>query len=104
MLTLIYIGADMDVTYSGARIASTDAYLNTGTCTYALKTSSGAAVSGGTGTLSYVASSDGDYAGVIDTIVTAALTEGSNYLLDITFVDGAYNDFRRIRLRAVYRS
>ena len=98
-MNLLYISADMTVTYNDATADSTA--LTTGTCTYALKTADGTAVSIGTGTLTH--SSAGDYAGVIESTVTATLTENALYRLEITFVQGAYNDFRRLLCKAVYR-
>jgi hypothetical protein len=100
-ISALFIGADMNVSYSGASIASTGAYLNSGTCTYVLRDEDGATV--GTGTLPYVAASDGEYAGVIQSTVTATLDEDAAYTLTITFVSGSYNDERDIPLRAAYR-
>lgn len=99
---LLFINSDMDLQYGGARPArNPTVYLNAGTCTYAVKTTAEVAV--GTGTLPYVADSDGDYYGVIDAAITALLTNGSPYYVDITFVEGTYNDSRRIRAVAMYR-
>ena len=101
-VTIIRIGADHDVSYLGA--ADRDGnYQNSGTCTYALKDADGNAVSGGTGTLSYVAASNGNYLGVIESTVTATLTAGATYYLEITFSKSTLNDFRRLRCRAEYR-
>ena len=97
----IFIGADFDLGYEGAQAALSEAYLNSGTCTYQLKSSAGTVV--GSGTLSYVAASDGNYRGTIESTVTATLTEDSLYYLEITFADSGYNDFRRFQLRAAYR-
>ncbi len=96
----LWIAADHDVFYSDARNAA-GAYLNSGTCTWELLDSASASVA--TGTLSYVAASDGDYEGTIPSTVTDDLTEDSLYYLEITFQDGAYDDFRRLQLRAAYR-
>jgi hypothetical protein len=102
-ISALIIGADMDVGYTGASNARSGAYFNAGTCTYALKSATGTSL--GTGTLSYVAASDGDYYGTIESTVTAALTEDTPYFLEITFASGTgYEDFRRIPLRAAYRT
>jgi hypothetical protein len=98
----LFIGADMNVYYDGASVASTGSYLNAGTCTYALKNAAGTSV--GTGTLSYVASSNGNYRGTIESTVTANLSEDAEYFLEITFAETPYNDFRRIAMRAAYRT
>ncbi len=103
MANFIYINCDMDVGYSGANLESTGAYLNAGTCTYALKTNAGVLVPGGTGTLDYVAASNGNYLGTIDSTITALLSEGSTYRLEITFVQANANDFRRDYYQAAYR-
>ena len=101
MILPIYIGSDHDVTYEGAYGGG--GYLNSATVTFALKDSAGTTVSGGTGTLSYVAASSGNYAGVIQSSVTSLLTNRANYTLEITFVQSAFDDFRRLPLRACYR-
>lgn len=101
-ISALFIGADMDVFYSGASVASTGAYLNAGTCTYVLTDSAGATV--GTGTLAYVAASNGDYAGTIESTVTALLDEDEQCELTITFVQSGYNDSRVIPMRAAYRT
>lgn len=59
-------------------------YINDATITYAVKDSAGATVSGGTGTLSYVTGSNGDYKGTIPDSVTSLLTENALYDVVIT--------------------
>lgn len=103
MTEYIPIGGDCDVTYDGAQPRTGGSYLNSGTCTYALKDADGNAVASGTGTLSYVAASDGNYLGVIDAAVTATLTPDAWYYVEITFSQGGYNDFRRLKRQARYR-
>lgn len=101
MATAIYIAADRTVTYSGASAGGS--YLNSATVTYSLKDATLTTVSGGTGTLSYVAASNGNYSGTIESTVTSTLTAGEKYYLDITLVSGSYDDFRRLELYAEYR-
>ncbi|TXH99564.1 MAG: hypothetical protein E6Q76_19645 [Rhizobium sp.] len=104
---MLYIGEDMTVTWSGA--SGTDGsdgsteYLNAATVTYAIKTVAGASVSGGTGSLSYIAGSNGDYIGVIESTVTAGLTPGARYIIEYTLVEDPYRGFRRVAETAVLR-
>lgn len=106
MLYLKY-GADEYLKYFGASDSADDSYLNSGTCTYAIYENSngslGTAVSGGTGTLSYIASSNGNYRGIIDAAVTGAMTVGAYYWIVITFVQGNYNDQRTLAAQCVRR-
>lgn len=97
----LFIGDDLDLGYTGAKNARTGAFLNSGTCTYTLKDSEGATID--SGSLDYVAASDGDYYGVIESSVTGDLEDGGEYFLTITFASGAMNDERRLALFGVYR-
>jgi hypothetical protein len=97
----IFINADNEVSWTGA--TANGSYLNSATVTYALKTITGATVSGGTGTLSYVAASNGNYLGTIESTVTTLLTEGTVYLLQITLSQSSYNDFRQLEVVGTYR-
>lgn len=97
----LFIGSDMDVEYTGAQNRDGD-FLNSGTCTWQLFTAAGVSVA--TGTLTYDTGSDGDYYGVIESTVTATLTADAAYYTFITFVQGAYNDSRKINSRAAYRT
>lgn len=102
------VGSDLNVTWDGAT-APAGTYLNAATVTYALTLADGAtqatctAVAGGTGTLSYVAASNGNYLGVIESTVSALLAAGTLYYIWLTFVQGAYNDLRRVEAYAQYR-
>ena len=97
----IHIGADENVTLTG--MTGGGAYLNSASvATWSLKlASTGAEVA--SGNLSYVASSNGNYLGVIPSSVTATLTEDARYWIDITFRQGDYDDRRRLVRRAAYR-
>ena len=99
----IYLSADHYVEYLDARDSADDTALNSATCTYALTTAAGVAVSGGTGTLTYVAASSGNYRGTIESTVTATLTAGSRYKVVITFSQGLYQDSRTLWYRAGVR-
>lgn len=106
----LYIYEDLYVEFLNTRDSADDSYLNSGTCTYtlyAVTTVSGAevetAVSSGTGTLSYVAASNGIYRGTIESTITATLTVGAKYRVRIVFVQGAYNSRRKLDYRAMER-
>lgn len=100
-MSIIYISSDHTVTLTG--LSGGGSYLNAATVTYALKDLAGTTVSGGTGTLSYTAASNGNYTGIIDATVTALLTDGGMYYVHATIVEGGYNDFRKLMLIAKYR-
>ncbi len=97
----LWIGVDFDLGYTAATAALTGEPLNSGTCTYVLKDSAGETV--GSGALAYVAASDGDYYGTIESAVTTTLEDGAEYVLTINFVQGGYNDRRVLNLFAAYR-
>ncbi len=97
----LWIGVDFDLGFTGATAALTGAPLNSGTCTYVLKDSDGATI--GSGVLTYVAASAGDYYGTIESTVTTTLEDGAEYVLTISFVQGGYNDRRVLNLFAAYR-
>jgi hypothetical protein len=97
----IYISADHYVRYYGAQDSADDSYLNSGTCTFVLYNAAGASVT--SGTCSYVASSNGNYRGVIESTTTSGLTVGAKYRIVITFVQGLCNDSRTLWFRAKHR-
>lgn len=101
-VSALFIGADVDIKYEGAVPENGGAYLNAGTCTWVLKNASGATV--GSGSLAYVASSNGNYLGTIQSTTTSTLTVDDPYTLTITFSQGDYNDQRTIPMRAAYRT
>ena len=83
------------------RKASDETYVNSGlTMTFAIKDSAEATVTNGTGSLSYIAASNGRYEGTIPSNV--GLTVGqSGAHIEIT-VTGTVSDFRRIPLDVIY--
>jgi hypothetical protein len=87
MASSIFISADATLSYSTA--TGGGSALTTGTCTYAIKDSTGATVAGGTGTLSHTSA--------------ALLSQKQFYFIEITFAQSPYNDFRRIQYLADYR-
>lgn len=102
MFEVIYIAADNEVFLEGMEADGTE--LNAGTATWSLKdATTGTEVTSGNGSLTYVASSDGDYVGVIPSSVTEDLVEGRLYWIDITFAEDGDDDFRRLKRVARYR-
>lgn len=107
MANVIYIGEDLTLTFTGASVTvqGSTSYLNSATVTYAVKDATGTAVSGATGTLTYVAASNGNYEGTLESSVTtpANFTEGGTYIVEYTLSQSTYNGFRRMVCRAAYR-
>ncbi len=101
MADTITLNSDKTLELSGARDAATGSFLNAATVTYGLYTSAGVLVPSGTGTLTYVAASDGNYRGVIESTVTSTLTTGQAYYALITLVQSAYDFQTRIDFQAV---
>lgn len=99
--TPLYIGADHTLTLTGMSDGAN--YLNAATTkSWSLKlASTGAEVA--SGSLAYVAASNGNYSGELPSTETADLTEDTEYWIDITFVEGSFNDFRRLVRVAKYR-
>lgn len=103
MITALYIGAAMDLNYSGAEFAQSGAIINNGNCTWELADAGGTVI--GSGSLVYVAASDGDYYGQMPASVTSVLTLDAPYTLTILFsVSGTEGDERVLSLRAAYRT
>lgn len=94
------VGADWTLQVSDLRDAATGSYLNSATVTYVLYTGAGAAVSGGTGTLTYVSASNGTYRGTVESTVTSTLTAGAYYAL-VTVVQSGYDGLIRLDINAV---
>jgi hypothetical protein len=78
-------------------------YLNSATVTYAVKTVTGTTLTGGTGSFSYTAASNGDYTATIESTVTTLMTPGATYVCEVTISSGSYNDKRYLRRTAQKR-
>lgn len=106
MADVLYIAEDFKISLTGLSY-TTDAgvvtYLNAATVTYALKSAAGTTVTGGTGSLSYIAASNGNYTATGDKAVSVLLSEGAKYFLEVTAAEGGRDGFRRLELRAEYR-
>lgn len=102
-MSILYIGNDRYITLSGLNDAADNSYLNSATVTYAIYEANGTAVSGGTGTLSYISASNGNYRGIIDAAITATLTAEAAYYIAITATQGNYDGLFRIDCTARIR-
>ena len=101
MADVYFINCDMTESLTG--LSAGGGYLNSATVTYAVKDASGATLSGGTGSYSYTAASNGNYTATIESTVTALMTPGHTYVCEVTITSGSYNDKRYLRRKAVYR-
>lgn len=101
MLAVIAIGSDNIVRLDKLKDASADAYVNSATVTFTLKDSAGGVVQGPTA-MSYIASSDGRYEGLIQDTLT--LTENAAYTLEVTATQGSTVLLRKVSAIAKYRS
>ena len=84
-LEVKYIGSDVLARLSGLKDSSTGGWVNTATVTGQVKDQAGANV-GGAITFSYLASSNGNYEGLLPDDL--GLTEHVNYVLEVTADDG----------------
>ncbi len=82
-----------------------DYYLNSATVTYGIYLQgSGTPISGGTGTLTYVTGSNGNYEGVVNSTVVSPTNVSEGYVYEVkgTLVQGNYNRVWKIYETAVY--
>lgn len=93
----ILLESDNSIRLTGAKDEDTGAFLNSATVTYSIcPQGSTTPITGGTGMLSYLPGSDGNYLGVVNgAIVTPGLTngvvEGALYNVKLTLVQGNYD-------------
>jgi hypothetical protein len=99
-LEVLAINSDNLVRLDGLTNASTGAYINNATVTYALLDPTGATLA--SGTLSFVAASNGRYEGTINH--TVSLTLNAFYTLQISAVGGGFQIYRQCQCIAKYRS
>lgn len=105
----LYIGQDNRVVWgdravpnSGLYDTNLERFVNDATVTFQLKDSGGSNVSGGSGTMSYIAGSKGLYEGVLEDAVS--LTADATYYLEITAsASGDRVGFRRLTYTAQYQ-
>jgi hypothetical protein len=98
---ILYITNDNTIEIPALTDATDESAITSATtASFALKDDTGAAVSGGTGTLSHDAA--GRWLGnLADTV---SLTNNDNYILEVTMVATAGKGFWRIPCKAQYRS
>jgi hypothetical protein len=97
----IVFWGDRDVPESGLYDNSQRCFVNDATVTFQLKNSAGTAVSGGSGTCTYVTGSQGCYEGVLEDGVS--LTENAVYYLEVTATGSSDRiGFRRMQYAAIY--
>lgn len=75
--------------------------LNAATVSYALKNAAGTTI--GSGSLAYLAATDGDYSATVPASTTALLVEGQLYTFFVTITQGGYTDHRSLNVRAYLR-
>lgn len=85
----IPIGGDYYALLSGAQDSGDGSFLNSATVTFALYTAAGVAVPGASGTASYVAASNGNYRGTIESTATVTLTVGARYQIRFVLTQGS---------------
>lgn len=102
MASPLYIGEDHYVRFFGANDSADSSYLNSATVTFTLKTTADVTVSGPT-PMDYIAASNGNYRGILDSAVTSGLTLDAGYYLYIDFDQGNYEGKRRLTCVASYR-
>lgn len=93
--TKLTIGDDNLIRFDKVRLASDGSYINSGSGTWELFDTDGT-TSLGSGSFSYVASSNGRWHGTIPSTITEDLVEGSIYKLVIDFDNGSGADAHRV--------
>jgi hypothetical protein len=97
----LYVGSDNLVEWDGLLDNLTEEYINDATIAFVLKPAAGGS-NVASGSLDYVADSDGLYRGTIEE--DTSLTVGTKYALEVTATaSGDRVDFRRIEYTARYR-
>lgn len=98
--SIVYWG-DRDAPGSGLYDNNLRSFVNDATVAFVLKNSAGSAVSGASGSMTYVTGTQGVYEGVLEDGVS--LTDGSTYYLEITATGSSDRiGFRRFGFTAQY--
>lgn len=105
---VFYINEDSKIVITGLSYttdAGVETSLNAATITYTIKSAISPfdTVTGGTGTLSKVSGVDGKYIATVDKAVTALMTEGQQYIVDVPIAEGGRDGYRRVIIPAQYR-
>ena len=99
----IFINSSNTVKLSSLYDLVSAGYENAATVTFTLRDQYEAVVSGAEDvSMPYVASSDGNYRGTLPSGVTADLTEGAEYYLDVAVVKGSKRHTKRVVCVAKY--
>ena len=98
----VTIGNDELVWWKGAINEQSGNYLNSATVTASLYTSAGVLVPSSAVTLAYVAASNGNYNGILESAVTATLTDGAYYTWKADLVQGGIVGHREWDVMARY--
>ena len=102
-IEVIAIGSDNLVRLDGLTNFSTGVYINNATVSFTLTDANGNVVLNNVA-MSYVASSNGRYEGVIPNTSTSTFTVGAYYTIAITATGGGFVLYRRLSCIAKYRS
>jgi hypothetical protein len=102
-LEVISIGSDNLVRLEQLANASTGAYINNATVSFALKDSNSNVILSSQ-SMPYVASSNGRYEGTIPNANTSTMAVNSLWTVEITALSGALVLFRRLSCIAKYRA
>jgi len=102
MIFPLYINEDIVVILSNLLNTITQEYDNGATVSAQLTNAVGVNI-GTAVTMSYVASSNGKYRGIIPDSSTSTLTDELIYYLEITITSSTINGFRKIRCKGKYR-
>ncbi len=99
----LFINEDVKIRVNSLTDDETNAYVNDATGSFDILDSSSVAVSGMTGiAMSYITSSNGDYAGYLDKAKSVLLVEQTRYFVAITLTSGARDLYRKIPVRATF--
>lgn len=102
MPSRLYINEDNVLEWRNARFYIGGGYVNTGTCTWALKQDAEPESDIAVGALAYVGGTNGLWRGIVESAVTGLLIVNSRYYFEILLVSGDAQGFRREDVVAEY--
>lgn len=98
---IVPVGGSYLLTLNGLTNAADGSPLNSATVTYQLyKTSDNSVIAGGSGSMTYVAASAGDYQATLSAALTGTLVAGTNYYALMTAAQSGLTDPFRVDLTA----
>lgn len=95
----LYIGQDNLIEWRFMLNAATEEYVNDATVTFTVKDSDGNTVA--SGSMSYLAASDGIYQGVVPD--DTDLDDGDTYTIEVTGISGTSKGLRKFTREAMYQ-